>query len=144
MTVGGTTSGYSLIGSCGNAIRPARKISADRTPAKIGRLMKNCESFMTLPRRVSSERYLRKMSGRMGRTCARRRHLGEAASGIAHGNAGSGDTLSGPNMLQTVDDDEIARGKSLGYDPQAVDFRSEFDEAVLDAVVLGQRQHKLL
>src|SRR5260370_40327724 len=46
ITVGGTTSGYSLIGSCGNAIRPARKMRAESTPAKIGRLMKNCESFM--------------------------------------------------------------------------------------------------
>src|SRR6516165_4944262 len=40
-TDGGTTSGYSEIGSRGIAIRPARKITDEMTPAKIGRSIKN-------------------------------------------------------------------------------------------------------
>jgi hypothetical protein len=45
-TEGGTTSGYSEIGICRSANRPATKISTDSTPAKIGRSMKNLEIFM--------------------------------------------------------------------------------------------------
>ncbi len=47
--VGGTTSGYSLIGSLNIAKRPITKIAMDNTPAKIGRLMKKSEKFMVLP-----------------------------------------------------------------------------------------------
>ena len=43
MTAGGTTSGYSLIGKIGMAIKPAAKITIDSTAAKIGRSMKNLE-----------------------------------------------------------------------------------------------------
>src|SRR4030095_4406107 len=50
-TDGGTTSGYSEIGICRSAKRPETKISTDRTPAKIGRSMKNLEIFMSRPRR---------------------------------------------------------------------------------------------
>lgn len=42
-TLGGTTSGYSLIGSSGMAIRPAAKMMIDSTAAKIGRSMKKRE-----------------------------------------------------------------------------------------------------
>ncbi len=45
-TVGGTISGYSLIGSCGIASSPATVISIARTVAKIGRSMKNEEIFI--------------------------------------------------------------------------------------------------
>src|ERR1700722_15161665 len=45
-TDGGTTSGYSEIGITGRASPPIRKISIDRTPAKIGRSMKNLDRFM--------------------------------------------------------------------------------------------------
>ncbi|MGT2500118.1 hypothetical protein ACVOMS_03245 [Bradyrhizobium guangxiense] len=48
-TEGGTTSGYSEIGIANSEISPARKISTERTPAKIGRSMKNFERFMVLP-----------------------------------------------------------------------------------------------
>lgn len=43
-TLGGTTSGYSLMGSSGMAIRPAAKMMIDSTAAKIGRSMKNGKS----------------------------------------------------------------------------------------------------
>src|SRR3569833_4754052 len=48
-TDGGTTSGYSEIGMARSASRPARKISVDKTPAKIGRSMKKREIFMAIP-----------------------------------------------------------------------------------------------
>src|SRR5215510_4528094 len=48
-TWGGTTSGYSEIGITRSARRPARKISTDSTPAKIGRSMKNLDRFMGRP-----------------------------------------------------------------------------------------------
>jgi hypothetical protein len=69
--------------------------------------------------------------------------LGEAARHIGHGNARGRDTLPRPYMLQTVDDDELVRSQSLRHDPQAVDFGPEFDEAILDTVILGQRQDEL-
>ncbi|EEF58872.1 hypothetical protein Cflav_PD1705 [Pedosphaera parvula Ellin514] len=46
--VGGTISGYSLIGNRNIDIKPSRKIIIDNTPAKIGRLMKKCEKFMAV------------------------------------------------------------------------------------------------
>src|SRR5471032_1938618 len=44
-TDGGTTSGYSEIGNCVIAIRPARKMATEITPAKIGRSIKNFDRF---------------------------------------------------------------------------------------------------
>src|SRR5690606_39955880 len=47
-TEGGTTSGYSPIGSCGSAIRPATKMRMDMTAANIGRSTNRLEKpFMT-------------------------------------------------------------------------------------------------
>src|SRR5215471_5072409 len=48
ITDGGTTSGYSEIGITGSASSPATKMRTERTPAKIGRSMKNLETFMAL------------------------------------------------------------------------------------------------
>ena len=45
-TVGGTTSGYSLIGRTCIDSRPAMVMTIDSTVAKIGRSMKNREMFM--------------------------------------------------------------------------------------------------
>src|ERR1700761_2619233 len=47
-TVGGTISGYSLIGSTGIASRPPTVMRMASTVAKIGRSMKNEEMFMAL------------------------------------------------------------------------------------------------
>src|SRR5215469_12640180 len=46
--VGGTTSGYSLMGNRHIARKPIRKMIADSTPAKIGRRMKKLEKFIEL------------------------------------------------------------------------------------------------
>src|SRR6201993_2744618 len=53
-TVGGTTSGYSEIGSWKTETAPARKMTTEMTPAKIGRSMKNRERFMAAPYGVLS------------------------------------------------------------------------------------------
>ena len=45
-TVGGTISGYSLIGSSGIATSPATTMMIEMTEAKIGRSMKKEEMFM--------------------------------------------------------------------------------------------------
>ena len=45
-TEGGTTSGYSEIGSLKTESRPASKINTDSTPAKIGRSIKNLDIFI--------------------------------------------------------------------------------------------------
>src|ERR1700748_724173 len=45
-TVGGTISGYSLMGSSGMATRPAVRMRIEMTDAKIGRSIKNAEIFM--------------------------------------------------------------------------------------------------
>src|SRR5690606_36103328 len=44
-TVGGTTSGYSVIGNCQTAIAPVIKNSSEITAAKIGRRIKNCDNI---------------------------------------------------------------------------------------------------
>src|SRR5690348_6498116 len=51
-TDGGTTSGYSEIGSWVMAIRPAKKMMTEITPAKIGRSMKNFDRFTLRPLQV--------------------------------------------------------------------------------------------
>ena len=45
-TVGGTTPGYSLIGSLRRANKPATTITSERTIAKMGRVMKKAENLI--------------------------------------------------------------------------------------------------
>ncbi|MNP51745.1 hypothetical protein D3C76_1460900 [compost metagenome] len=47
-TVGGTTSGYSLIGNWNSAMEPAISRISESTAAKIGRVMKNLEKFIAI------------------------------------------------------------------------------------------------
>src|ERR1700733_7471461 len=98
--------------------------------------MKNCESFMISMHHVKSNGRLGNTRDRIGRACGRCRvrrlyvrlggYLAKAAPDIAHRNARGSDTLTGPDMLQTVDDDELVRSQSLRDDSQAVDFGTEF------------------
>src|SRR5581483_11480186 len=55
---GGTTSGYSLIGSMNSAIAPPIVMNAEMTAAKIGRSMKKWESFTSGPLLVVGPRYV--------------------------------------------------------------------------------------
>src|SRR4030095_2646621 len=96
-TVGGAISGYCAIGSTCDAISPASVMMIEMTPAKIGRLMKNCENDIV-------DRLLVRGLGR-------RRRAGRR---FGHRNAGT-------DLQQVVDDDTIA-GAEAGYDrPIAAD-----------------------
>jgi len=53
-TEGGTTSGYSEMGSWKTDSTPARRMRMDSTPAKMGRSMKNLEMFMAPPQPLSA------------------------------------------------------------------------------------------
>src|SRR3546814_2692102 len=61
-TDGGTTFGYSPIGSSGIEIRPAAKITIDSTAAKIGRSMKNLEKSMRSEEHTSELQSLMRIS----------------------------------------------------------------------------------
>src|SRR6059058_5317018 len=100
---GGTTSGYSEIGSPRSAIRPAISIRSESTPAKIGRSMKNLERFMVIPPswpgsgfRVRDALCLRAYFGLgVHRHCLRRHER------------------AGPDVLQAVDHHALARLEPL-------------------------------
>src|SRR5271163_1540805 len=92
-TEGGTTSGYSETGSCVIAIRPARKMAAEITPAKIGRSMKNLDRFMSA-----------------SFPCA----AWSVAGGMLRRT--DGHQGAGAEALQTVQDHFIPRTQSRGHD----------------------------
>src|SRR5256885_10476760 len=112
--VGGTTSGYSEIGSPRKAITPARNIKSDSTPAKIGRSMKNLERFMALRGRC-----------RVTLGCGLDIALQLGLGGHAHGLRLQERTR--PHTLQAVDDDALAGLQAFGHHPQAVHWRTEPD-----------------
>src|SRR5580704_11602216 len=94
-TVGGTISGYSLMGSTGMARRPATVRRIASTEAKIGRSMKNEEMFMT---------------GLRHARCGNARH-GSARSRLvaAHGHPLRRHGYAGMHPLRPVDHDDIPR-----------------------------------
>src|SRR5262249_11897252 len=111
-TDGGTTSGYSEIGMTRNARSPARRMSTDRTPAKIGRWMKNFDRFMgAAPLKRRSARLLPCATAgtlRSLRLLLSRRHAHELR----------GDRRTRAHALQTVHDDALARLEAVGHDSQ--------------------------
>src|SRR5580704_18696167 len=84
-TVGGTISGYSLIGRFGIASRPATVINIASTVANMGRSMKNEEMFMDLG--------------------------GGGAGSHGHSLRCHGD--AGMDSLRAVDDDHVAAFQSF-------------------------------
>src|SRR5579883_2500912 len=116
-TDGGTTSGYSEIGSCGIAIRPARKMTAEMTPAKIGRSMKNRDRCIMVPG----------LPGGLG--C-----FGSAVAGGAAALDLRHDRSAGGEPLQMIEDHAIAGLQSGEHDPITVDLRPEFDAAIFGLV----------
>src|SRR5271156_2612769 len=113
-TVGGTISGYSLMGSDGIDNSPATVMIIASTEAKIGRSMKNEEMFMAL-----------------------RRALGRRV----HRYPLRCDGYAGMHALRAVHDDDIARLQALTHDAQAVDHSSERDLTILDLVVGSDKLH---
>src|SRR5277367_2187246 len=124
-TVGGTISGYSLMGRFGMASRPATVINIARTVAKIGRSMKNEEIFI-----------VRTLRG--GRRAGRGRSVG------AHGYTLRSDRDSGVDALGAVHDNDVARLEALAYHAQAIDYAPELDLAVFDLIVSTEHKHVLL
>src|SRR6478735_7154399 len=75
-TEGGTTSGYSEMGSRVMAIKPARKMTTEITPAKIGRSIKNFDRFTSNPSRSARVRSVGRRLHRLRRhRCTRRQFL---------------------------------------------------------------------
>src|ERR1700761_8346639 len=118
-TVGGTISGYSLMGSDGIDNSPATVMSIASTEAKIGRSMKNDEIFMAL-----------------------RHALGRRVAAHGHPLRRNGD--AGMHALRAVHDDDVARLQAFAHDAQAVDHASERDLAILDLVVGSEQEHIFL
>src|SRR6202041_2852891 len=104
-TVGGTISGYSLMGSTGMARRPATVRRIASTEAKIGRSMKNEKMFMTALRHARC--------GRAGRRLV-----------AAHGHPLRRHRYAGMHPLRPVDHDDIPRLQALAHDAQPVDHSS--------------------
>ena len=107
-TDGGTTSGYSEIGSLKIDSRPATKMMIDRTAAKIGRSMKNREKFMVVPC------YFLAVSGGDFQ-------VGRRLVGAIHRHQLRRDRRARMHALQAVDDDFLARLEALAHHAQAVD-----------------------
>src|SRR6185503_8123015 len=114
-TDGGTTSGYSEIGSRVIAISPARKITIEITPAKIGRSMKNLDRLM-----ASSESGFRKgvidARGLVRRELACEMRL---------------DRCSRLHALHAVDDDLLAGAQAREHDALAVHLLPQRDFAIV-------------
>src|SRR5215216_6235094 len=134
-TEGGATSGYSEIGITRSASNPARKISTDSTPAKIGRSIKNLERFMAAPvgpfELLLAEHGLRRVP-----------HLAHRLSVHRHGFRRH--QCTGPHALQSVDDDALAGCQAARHDAQAVDECPERHLAVGRDVALVDHDHELL
>src|SRR6202042_889214 len=125
-TVGGTISGYSLIGRFGMASKPATVIKIARTVAKIGRSMKNEEIFIVRTLRCG------RCAGRSGRRVG------------AHVYALRRNRDSGVHALRAVHDDHIAGLEALAHDAHAVNHATELHLAVLDLVIRAEQQHVFL
>src|SRR5258708_16074804 len=114
MTVGGTTSGYSLIGNSGIEITPATKITIDSTAAKIGRSMKNLEK------------------------CKDASPYGLRLGPGAHRNrVGFDPGVRCEDLLETGDNDLLVRIEAGLHHPQAVMHSAKHDVLTLVLVFLA-------
>src|SRR5437899_167012 len=129
--VGGTTSGYSLMGRRHIAMNPTMKITAESTPAKIGLRMKNAEKFIPLILICWSQRLALRCLQivcrllRGYRRFRRHRH-------------------PGPDTLQPIDYNLLARLEPSTDDTLALQDRTQFHRPILDRVGRRERQDELL
>src|SRR5262245_48774583 len=122
-TVGGTTSGYSLSGRRKYASAPITKMTIEITAAKIGRLMKNVEIFMTWLPRASV------LDGAFsGSSVGVRRHL-------AHGHSFWRHRRAGTDTLQTADHDHVALVQSSAKHAEPVGHRPNVHCAIFRLVL---------
>src|SRR5215475_11170747 len=117
-TEGGTTSGYSETGSCGIAIRPARKMTAEMTPAKIGRSMKK------------RDKDIQHFPGRRGEIA-----LGSVTCGLAALPLGH-ERIARRESLQMIEDYAVARLQTGKHDAIALDLGAERDVAILGLIAV--------
>src|SRR5215471_12800846 len=128
-TDGGTTSGYSEIGIIGRASSPATKISVDSTPAKIGRSIKNLDTFMGSPSRKPKPR------SPLDDVCR--------CGSCSHGDERRSDQATGADALQPTHDDALARFQSIRNHTQTVDKRTKSHLAVCRLIVSTDDHHEL-
>src|SRR5262245_8232372 len=134
-TVGGTTSGYSLIGRSFREIAPAMKMIADKTPAKIGRLTKKLEKFTGNP--------FERLANVQSHGVTTGVDLREHALAAVHRHLGGRNGDAGAHSLQAVDDHDVVRLQAARHDAQAVDLPPGFDRAVLNDVLVVDHEHEL-
>src|ERR1700743_150016 len=120
-TEGGTTSGYSEIGNWVMAIRPARKMTTEITPAKIGRSIKNFDRFTSAP----LPRWRRPL---IGRRLDRLRR----------------DRRARRQFLQSVQDHAVAGFDAGHHHALAVDGRAQCDFAIFRLVIRADDKDKAL
>src|ERR1700733_5184415 len=118
-TVGGTISGYSVIGSDGMASRPAAVMTMASAVAKMGRSMKKEEIFIPASLLGLCRRRVR----------ARRNIVG------CHGDFLRSDRDAGVHPLCTADNDDVPGLQTLADNAQAVDHAAEFYPAIFYLVV---------
>src|SRR5579859_3762093 len=123
-TEGGTTSGYSEIGNWVMAIRPAKKMTTEITPAKIGRSIKNFDRFTSAPLSRGGQ----VMASLVGRRLYRLRHNRRARR----------------QFLQTVQDHAVAGFDTGNHHALAVDGRTQCDFAIFRLVVRADDKDKAL
>src|SRR5690242_13624128 len=116
--VGGTTFGYCAIGSRNSATPPMRTKTMASTLARTGRSMKNLEIMSRAPGRLTRSR----LQG-LGR---RRLDLPRLR----------GDLPPRYGPLVVADHDLVVRGDALGDLAQSAEELADFDDPLLDGVVL--------
>src|SRR5437763_994028 len=124
-TVGGTISGYSLIGSVGIANKPAAVMRIASTVAKIGRSMKNDEMFTA------------------GLGCAGRCRRSAGCIG-AHGHHLRSHGEAGMRALCTVHDHHVSGLQALAHDAQPVKHAAELDASIRHLIVRLEHQDVFL
>ena len=127
-TVGGTISGYSLIGSEGIASRPATVIRIASTVAKIGRSMKKDEIFIAPP-------YLEGAGGSW---------LPETGSSVPIVTIWGVTVTPGCTRCAPLTTITSPGFQPFPHDAQAVNHAARLDPAVFDLIVRAQHQHVFL
>src|SRR5260370_742822 len=126
MMKSGAALGYSLTGSFTSAIPPATTISKDRTAAKIGRVMKNCASFIIISlvfSVLSVFSVVKSLSPQRSQRECLHRHLHRI------------DMRSRPNALKPIHHNDVGRLEPTAHDAKSIDHRPELHGAVFDGAV---------
>src|ERR1700761_4867489 len=121
-TDGGTTSGYSEIGSCVIAIRPARKMTTEIAPATMGRSIKKRDRFTALS--FSCSYYVARA----------RRGLSAGEFPVAAGVEGH--LVARHHALQTIEDHALTGLETRRHHALAIDRLTQRD-LTKDCLIAG-------